>query len=643
MCGIFGWVSQNDLPERAVRKAADSLSHRGPDDEGLYLDSARRVALAHRRLSVLDLSAAGKQPMSNEDGTVWITYNGEIYNYRELREELVAKGHRFTSKTDTEAILHLYEEEGEGVVRRLLGMFAFAIYDRGRQRLFLARDRLGIKPLYYAEHGGAFLFGSEIKAILAAEVVPVEVDWQAALDYFTFLFVPHPQTAFRSIRQLPPATTLLYDLASRRTTLRRYWTPWDSGPGMNGTRGKGPMKDQLRELLTDAVRSELVSDVPLGLFFSGGIDSTLLAALMTRHSKERVKTFTVGFPDPKPEGLDDLPYARLASEALGTDHRELIVDPPTMPDLLGLVRYFDQPFANPTFYLQYLIARKTREFVTVALSGVGSDELFGGYPKHRLFPWAGFLRRFPAGPANASRQLLGLLREESGSALLRRAKRLLRGVGQPLPEQYLRWSYYLAQDEKLRLLKIPGIADSLRPASRLLEEAFAGLPAGTDSYGQFFYAELQTFLAGNLLEYTDKMTMAVALETRVPFLDHRLVELSAQIPFHDKIRWGQPKAILLETFGDLLPPAIAQAPKRGFSPPIAEWMLSVLDRYFERVLTKQVAEAEGIFRWEGIEELRALHRAGRRNTSMELLGIILFDVWFRQYILGRRPIEEALT
>lgn len=642
MCGILGWVHPNSVEKPRLQRALDSLSHRGPDDEGLYLDPEHGVALGHRRLSIIDLSPAGRQPMTNEDGTLFITYNGEIYNHPELREELIAKGHRFRSRTDSEVLVHLYEEEGEELVHRLIGMFAFALYDRKRGRILLVRDRLGIKPLYYAQYNGAFLFASEIKAILATGELPVDVDWQGIWDYFTFLFVPYPRTAFQGIQSLPPATLLTYDLASRRIAQRRYWTPWQHGVHPDHAPSRERLKNQLRELLTDAVRGELISDVSLGVFFSGGIDSTLLAALMARCAKERIKTFTVGFQGPHLGNGGDLPYARLASRRLGTEHHELIVDLKGAEDLVSLIRCFDQPFANPTFYLQYLIAKQTKRFVTVALSGVGGDELFGGYPKYRLFPWAGLLGRLPAGSGRAARHLLAPLREGTWGPLLRRARRTLKGVGFSLPEQYVRWSYYLTEEEKHDLLNPAVCLGSPAPSPRLLEEAFATLPPEVDLYGKLFYAELQTFLAGNLLEYTDKMTMAVSLETRVPFLDHRLVELSAQIPFREKIRWGKPKAILLETFRDLLPPEIVGLAKRGFAPPIAQWMTAVLDRYFDQVMTQRVVEKEGIFRWEAIRRLRMEHKGQLRDASMELLGILIFDVWFRQYILKQPVGMEAL-
>ncbi len=615
-----------------------ALRHRGPDDEGSYLSPDRRVGLAHTRLSILDLSPAGHQPMSNEGcpraggQTVWISYNGEIYNFQELREELTSKGHRFRSRTDTEVILHLYEEEGESVVNRLNGMFAFAIYDSSRNTLLLARDRLGVKPLYTAEHNGAFLFASEIKGILASGLIPKEVDWQAISDYFTFGFVPHPETAFRHIRTLPPVSTLWVDLKNRSQCLRTYWSPWNPREPASPEQTSMPMREQLRQLLEDSVRREQVSDVPLGVFFSGGIDSTLLTALMARQTKERVKTFTVGFQGKGFHPDDDLPYARLAAQAIGTEHHELMIDLKNVDEFLEMIRHFDQPFTNPTCYLQYLIAKETRRYVTVALSGVGGDELFGGYPRYRLFPMAPLLSRLPAPPGRWTRSMLGLLREDVWEPTLRQAKRLLRGVGVDFAEQYLRWTYSLDEQEKQRLLQLPN-GESAQPASRYLREALGCLPPAIDRYGRLLFADLKSFLADNLLEYTDKASMAVALEVRVPFLDHRLVELSARIPFHDKVRGSQLKVLLKETFQDILPKEIVQAPKRGFSPPIVEWVDEVFDRYFEETLTPQEAAKQGFFSWEAIQRLRQAHRERRQNCWAELLGVILFDTWWRRYIL----------
>ena len=632
MCGILGISAPGRIEAGVLSSALRALRHRGPDDEGTFQNEAGTLSLAHARLSVIDLSAAGHQPMANEEETVRIIFNGEIYNFQALREELLAKGHRFRSRTDTEVILHLYEEEGEQAVSRLTGMFAFAIYDQRTQQLFLARDRLGIKPLYYAQHHGTFLFASEIKGLLATGLVPAVPDWQAIWDYFTYQFVPHPLTAFEGIRQLPPAHTLRLDLKSGQLTKTRYWTPWSAGD-----LGKVPdyeeLRQQVRDRVTEAVRSELVSDVPLGLFFSGGIDSTVLAALM-KQAGGKVKTFTVFFEEAARAELrlfDDRPYARLASRLIGTEHHELPVQLPRNDQFLEMVGLVDQPFGNPTLYLQYLIAKATRREATVVLSGVGADELFGGYPKYRLLPFASALRGIPVPLGQAGRSLLGLFREDLFGSALRRGKRLLKGAGLPLPEQYLGWSYGLTEENKRRLLLCPG--KELRASVWAVRDAMALAPEGAGDQQKFLAAELETFLADNLLEYTDKATMAVALETRVPFLDHRLVELGSRLPFHAKIHRGRMKRILLDAFKDMIPEPIAQAPKRGFGPPIAEWMDAGLDRYFDEMLTPERVRKEGIFRWEALREMRAAHRSGKRDTSMELTSVMMFDAWYRRYIL----------
>lgn len=629
MCGIGGIASASAVSGETLSILIHKLQHRGPNGQGSFLSPDRAVGLVHTRLSIIDLSAAGRQPMTNETGSILIVYNGEIYNFRELQQELSAKGHLFKSKTDTEAIIHLYEEMGEHAVARLVGMFAFAIYDQGRQRLVLVRDRLGIKPLYYANSAEHFIFASEIKAILATGLVPMEPDWQAISDYFTFGFVPHPQTAFRHIRQLPPAHILIYDLKTRHSRLQEYWTPWACDITLPRT--EGDLKNRVSNLLEESVKSELVSDVPLGLFFSGGIDSSILALLMSRSSSERVKTFTVGFRSAglRPEE-DDLPYARLASQALGTDHHELIVDLTKPEDFIGIVDQIDQPFANLTCYLQYLIAKETRRHVTVALSGVGGDELFGGYPRHRLYPFSTLLRRFPASTADRLRRILWKLPGDGGG-FSRRLDRVLKGAGQDPYLQYVRWAFGPTEKEKASLLRLPGLPQPL-PADRFVSQAWNRLPDETDLYERFLHLELKTFLADNLLEYTDKMSMAVALEVRVPFLDHRLVELCARIPFRNKVTGGHSKLFLKKLFQDDLPPEILQGPKRGFAPPISQWLDQALDCYFEGNLTRTYIEKQGLFRWDRLSSIRAAHRRKKFDASSILWMIAAFDAWYRRFI-----------
>ncbi len=649
VCGLCG-VAGSQLDDARLRRSIRTLDHRGPDDQG-SVSLAGPVYFGHTRLRIIDLSPAGHQPMRNEDDTVWIIYNGEVYNFTELGETLRRAGHRFRSRSDTEVILHGYEEWGiDGLLERLNGMFAFAIYDARHTphapRLHLARDRLGIKPLYYTLRDGMCAFASEIKALLALDLCPREVNWQAIYDYFSFLYVPCPQTAFRGILQIPPGHYLTYRVdgpPEGRATLGRYWTPLPGGPdGPHEGASFAELQRELRQILEDSVARQLISDVPLGVFLSGGIDSTILTGLAARATSDRLRTFTVLFEGEGIAPYDETGYARRVSRYYNTDHTELVVDLSSPQRLLELVSCFDQPFANPTFYLSYLISQKTREQVTVALSGAGGDELFGGYPRYRVLPYSRLLGAVPQGVGRRVSDLLRFVPENYDTQALRRMKLLARGIGREFPEQYLRWTYYFGDEEKQTLLapllaRVGHPAPSVRILERYLEEAGGvhDLPTRVQ------YLDLNTFLADNILEYTDKSSMAVSLEVRVPFLDHRLVELSARTSWEHKIRNGTSKYILRETFRDLIPPENLKAPKRGFCPPLPVWMERSLDRYFDEWMTRDEVRRQGIFEWGEVQRLREDHRRRRRDNSMELFGIIMFDVWYRTYILQHLPVASG--
>lgn len=633
-----------------IQRMVGTMTHRGPDDLGIQRfdpspNTTRSVYLGHTRLSIIDLSPAGHQPMPNEDGTIWIVFNGEIYNFQELRQELESR-HRFRSNTDTEVILHLYEEVGPDVVRYLNGMFAFAIYDQranlqhstfNSPTLFLARDHLGIKPLYYLHKHGRFAFASEIKALLAIGLCDRDINWQAVWDYFTFLYVPHPQTIFRDIYQLPPGCWLRYDVEKDKLSIESYWAPVAEA---NGEQEKevGPLSaeawsEQLEALLVDAVRRQMISDVPLGAFLSGGIDSSILVGLMAQHSREQVKTFTVLFTGRGMDFYNEKDTADAVVHRWDTEHHEITVDISHSEEMLDLVRCFDQPFGNPTFYLSYLISKATREHVTVALSGAGGDELFAGYPRYRAVCYGQFVRRIPLLPRIA-RMALRFVPDDFTQPTLRRARLFFDGLDGDFARQYTRWVYYLDEDSKRALLQpglFTGSQSSLRIIRTYLDQANnSPIP---NFMNRVQYVDLKTFLVDNILEYTDRTSMAVSLEVRVPFLDYRLVELSQSMPYHYKLRNGISKAILRETFQDLIPPENLRAPKKGFCPPLALWMRDTLDRYFDEHMTPAYLRREGIFNWEAIQQLRAEHRTGRRDNSMELFGVIMFDVWYRRYIL----------
>jgi asparagine synthase (glutamine-hydrolysing) len=669
MCGICGFLRFSGAVEaRVMDRMAAALGHRGPDGRGVWLDervdtvrepSARsssgwcspadgaRIGLGHTRLAVIDLSPAGHQPMSNEDGTVWITFNGEIYNFKELRDELVARGHQFRSATDTEVIIHLYEEEGEECVRRLNGMFAFALWDSRRKQLFAARDHLGIKPFYYTHRAGGFAFASEIKALLAAGQVSADINWQAVYDYLTFLYIPNPATAFLDVWQLPPGHTLVYQLEKDEVRVEPYWQPPRSEPGRRWERA-GWM-EQFRVLMADAVRRQLISDVPLGCFLSGGLDSAILVGLMARTAR-RVKTFTVVFEGAGTAAYDERDYAARVARQYDTEHHELVVNVSEPEDVLGMVEQFDQPFANPTFYLSALISRYTRRHVTVGLVGAGGDELFAGYPRYRAVDLARSAGRLPRPAVRLAGAAARLLPASAEWRQLHRCKLFFEGLDRDFIHRYLKWGYYFDERGKRRLLRpllqqVPAGSDQQwrdwrgMDSAHVLERHLAAA-IEADDLSRIRHADLLSYLPDNILEYTDKTSSAVGLEVRVPFLDPRVVELCLQTPVEANFGHGG-KALLREAFGHLVPPANLRTGKRGFCPPLMLWMDRHFDRYFDLFLTRRYVKEQGIFDWEVIQELRAENRSRRRDNSMELFGILMFDAWYRRYVTAERP--EALA
>lgn len=612
-----------------------SLIHRGPDDGDVKHYPGHNLDLGHRRLSIIDLSPRGRQPMSNEDGELWISFNGEIYNYRELKTSLDRTRHRFASETDTEVILHLFEERGVEAFKELNGMFAFALYDAPRERLYLVRDHLGVKPLYYAESNGRFMFGSEIKAILATGVYTPEIDWQSARDFFSFLYVPAPKTIFRGIFHLPPAHWLEYDLRERRISrIVRYWDVADWG-GQIETADRVELGQQLRVLTAGAVEKQMISDVPLGAFLSGGIDSNVIVGLMAEHSSKPVRTFTVLFEGVELDYYDERREARRIADKFSTEHHELPIDLSHPEEMLDLVDYFDQPFGNATLYLTYLLSRYTREFVTVALSGVGGDELFGGYPRYRAVKAMRYLRLIPRIAARAALAAITPLEDSFADRRLHRVRALLSGLDSDPARQYLKWVYYLDEERKDLLLRR---ADhDLLASDRILREHLEHIPAVWDDGNRFSYLDLETFLPDNLLEYSDKMSMARSLELRVPYLDPRLVELAFRIPFDLKLNGSGSKVIMREAFADLIPAENLRVPKKGFNLPLGTWMRTKLDHYFDQRMPRAYVEGEGIFNYDYISHLRAEHQRGRRDNAYELFAILIFDTWYRKYINPKLP------
>ncbi len=652
MCGIVGGWARNAESARILADAAPtmlrSVAHRGRDGSGLEYfrfgsgpiqhtrhggDPSVRLVLGHVRLAVIDTSDAGLQPMASDDGRQWITFNGEIYNFVELRRELEEKGHAFRSATDTEVMLAAYREYGVDFVKRLNGMFAFALLDTTRHTLLLARDPLGIKPLYYrhdASHG-LLVFGSEIKAILASGLYDKQPDWPSAYHYFTFLYAPNPSTLFRGIQQLEPAHTLELDLESGEIRFQRYWHPrhLPEIASLSAT----DLHEALKRMLSEAVGRQMRSDVPIGSFLSGGVDSTVVTGLMTQHSN-RVQTYTVTFPEDGYDYYDEAALARATARLLGTEHHELPIRLNEPQLIFELIDHFDQPFGNPTYYLMYLISREARRHITVALCGAGGDELFGGYPRYRAMGLASFARWLPTGLLQGLARGIRWLPDAGHGAGRRRVQSFFAGLDRDQVHQYMKWTYYLSDAEKAKILHFPESArEASRQRFRRLYEV-SELPADGN---RLLELDVHSFLVDNLLEYTDKMSMAVPLEMRVPILDHDFVEFSLNVPFHAKLRRGETKLPLKRAFRDYFTPESLTAPKKGFIPPLAEWMRDRFDAYFDgRLETPGRAPAGvtwklGLLEGKVIERYRAEHRQGIQDRSYELFGIMIYDYWYRQH------------
>ena len=590
MCGITGAV-WND-PDRAIDGATlgrmvEVLRHRGPDDAGVYesefqartgYDAVPGVALGHRRLSIIGVRT-GHQPLANEDGTVWVVFNGEIYNFRRLRQRLEGSGHRFRTESDTEVIVHLYEDEGPDMLRHLDGMFALAVWDARRNQLLLARDRLGKKPLVYRHEPGRLLFASELKSILEVPGVPREIDPQSLDEYLTYQYVPHPRTIFRGIAKLPPAHYAVY--RDGRLELGCYWQP---DFNREEDRPYEEYVDELRQTLSDAVEARLQSEVPLGAFLSGGVDSTVIVGLMQRLSGEPVRTFSIGFPVAE---YDETRYARIAAEAFGTVHQEFRVEPDAVEVLDELVWHYDEPFADSSAVPTWYVSQLTRQHVTVALTGDGGDELFVGYPRYRAVRLGEYFDRLPGvAAADAGRPLLAETAVQPAAeveappleTVRRGAGPIARAAVPGLDFDLQRGPPRRNSTARSSWRRLPN-AD---PIELLWSAAARG--AGRDPVTMISLTDLVTYLPCDLMTKVDIASMAHGLECRQPFLDHRLVELAMRIPVRYKFRRGRGKRILLDAFADLVPRAIRRRPKMGFGVPLDAWFRGPLAGFARDVL-----------------------------------------------------------
>jgi asparagine synthase (glutamine-hydrolysing) len=624
MCGIAGYVWRDRQAQfELVKGMCDRIRHRGPDDEGFHVEGG--CAIGMRRLSIIDLST-GHQPIPNEDRTVWVVFNGEVYNYQPLRQDLIAKGHRFETNSDTETLIHLYEQEGPEGLKRLRGMYAFAIWDSKRRRLFLARDRFGKKPLYYALRPEGLYFGSEIECLREAGV-PLDIDQEALRLYFQFNYIPDPFTAFRAIRKLPASGWMEY---SQDGTVRQgtYWKLPEPASRPPAGLTEEAARRRLRDEFDEAVRIRMVADVPLGAFLSGGIDSSSVVASMALQSKEPVKTFSIGWEE---AAYNELSYASLVAKKYGTDHHEILVRPDSASLVPRLVSHFGEPFGDNSAIPTYLVSEFAVQHVKVALSGDGGDELFAGYES---FAAMERLCRYDLVPG-AMRWLLTRAAELLPYSAY--GKNYLRMISRPNAlERYFEYNYapYFMRQ---RLLQ----PEWMLPADgAFLTRTLAGcLPASDDAgiLTQAMYFEATANLTGDMLVKVDRMSMANSLEVRSPLLDHQLAEFAATLPHSWKLRNGRGKRILIDAIGDRLPPELLHRGKMGFGVPLDDWFRGPLRPMLWDHLTSSRFLDRGVVSPEFVRTLLAEHDSRRRNNDTWLWSLLVLDLWFQQVEDSRQP------
>jgi len=615
ICGIYNFGTSAPADRAALQRAADAMVHRGPDDEGFYLNG--ELGLGNRRLSIIDLPG-GHQPIANEDETVWVTFNGEIYNYQELRPELEGRGHRFRTASDTETLVHLYEEYGLGCLEPLRGMFAFALWDARRKRLLVARDRLGIKPLFYRLEPGQLLFASELRALRELVGHPLEIEPQSVYDFFGFRYIPAPHTFYRGVEKLLPGHYLVVD--ARGARVESYW---DVPPEEETSRTAEDFAEEVIEQLRESIRLRLIADVPLGVFLSGGTDSSAVVAFMAALGARPLRTFSVGFEEPE---YSELPFARRIAQHFSTEHHELVVHPQDMAEELArLVAFRDEPVAEPTDVALYRMARLASEQVKVVLAGEGGDELFAGYPKYAADRLAGLVSALPQEMTRAIARWLPYRQ--------RRAKLALEALSiRDEAERSVTWFASFSREEREALfapefLEQVDVAHPARIFEQYLEKVRDRSPLK-----RMLYADLKIWLPDNLLLRGDQMTMAASIEERVPFLDHKLVELAARIPSRMLTRGFKTKVLLRQALRPYLPPETLRRRKVGFTVPIGPWFRKSLKSMVADLVLSPEAQARGYFNREAMERFVREHFDGVRDRQKQLWALVNFELWCRSKV-----------
>ncbi|HKP47817.1 MAG TPA: asparagine synthase (glutamine-hydrolyzing) [Pyrinomonadaceae bacterium] len=625
MCGIVGIVrsDQRDVDQALVARMTNAIRHRGPDDDGFYLNG--NVGLGMRRLSIIDV-AGGQQPIHNQDRTAWIVFNGEIYNYLELREKLEKLGHVFYTRSDTEAVVHAYDQYGADCPKHLRGMFAFAIWDTRTQELFLSRDRVGKKPVLYAHLNGQLIFGSEFTALLSHPDVSKDVDYEALNRYLSFMCVPAPLTAYRSIRKLEPGHSLRYKNGELKT--ERYWQPDFSQKLKISEEEAG---ERAVAILRDAVKVRLMSEVPLGAFLSGGIDSSAVVALMSEESSEPVKTFSIGFEE---QDFSELHHARRIAEHVGAEHHEFIVRPDALEVLPLLVEHYGEPFADSSAIPTYYVARETRKHVIVALNGDGGDESFAGYERYAAMNLAEKYSRVPAVlREKVLRQAINLIPSpDRRRSRVKDAKRFLQSASLPRVQRYLGWVTTFDSEAKADLY-----SPMFRAESRDLDGADLLAPwfaraNGSGLVDATLLTDIMTYLPNDLLVKVDIATMAVSLEARSPFLDQHLMEFAASLPEKYKLRGLTTKYLLKRMLKRLLPSENLERRKMGFGVPIGKWLRGELQPFMRQTILSDRALARGLFQAQTVRRLVEAHTSGEMDHSHRLWTLLMLELWFQRFI-----------
>jgi asparagine synthase (glutamine-hydrolysing) len=625
MCGIVGIVrnDKSDVDQALLARMCTAIRHRGPDDDGFYFNGP--TGLGMRRLSIIDLKS-GQQPIHNQDRTAWIVYNGEIYNYRELREKLEKLGHTFYTNSDTEAIVHAYDQYGADCPNHLRGMFAFAIWDERTQELFLARDRVGKKPLLYAQVNGQFVFGSEFSALLQHPDIGRDIDAEALDHYLSFMCVPAPLTAYRAIRKLEPGHSLRWRKGEIK--IERYWQPDFSKKVDISEQEAG---ERAIEILRDAVKVRLMSEVPLGAFLSGGIDSSAVVALMSEVSSAPVKTFSIGFEE---QDFSELHHARRVAEHVGADHHEFIVRPDALEVLPTLVEHYGEPFADSSAIPTYYVARETRKHVTVALNGDGGDESFAGYERYAAMRLAERYHRIPAVLRDrVMRQALELIpSSEIRRGRVRDVKRFLEAASLPKLERYIRWVSVFDPHAKQDLYSADFRQQTQSDSAVNMLGPWFARANGSGIVDAALLTDIMTYLPNDLLVKVDIATMAVSLEARSPFLDHHVMEFAASLPEKFKLRGLTTKYLLKRVLRKLLPAENLDRRKMGFGVPIGHWFRGKLQPFLRETLLAEQSLKRGLFRPEAVRQIVELHTRGEQDYAHQLWTLLMLELWFQRFI-----------